>query len=448
MGSPMWTSHNSSGLRFIGLLLLAVLEFTAAQSLRERISINADWRFSRFTSNPDQLSYATLKSWILPSSNDFNSGTKYKRPSGTPPGGNVQYVQSTFDDSKWEPVDLPHDWAIKGPFGAPGIPGSEGKLPYNGVGWYRKKITVDAADIKSGKSLYLDIDGAMSYASTATKLLRHSLIALPAINELLLLKECPSIEYLHGIAAKQADFWNDHFGVYLHILEKRGDMPLLYVGSTYRTFKLRHKCYKSGDYPSLDYAQAIKKGYKRTAVIYLAAFEQGPITKQLRLSHALARVLEAMFIARLWTYKSETYGTVTELNGWKKSSLQWFGLNGMNPIREAVPLLKDALTLSDEDLKELEVKRKARKAELDALRWLKNKDTVKAARRENRAANNKVAREYKAKNKDRINRQRRERRRIENAAALTDPGIAAKLAEKRAKAVAYGRRWRAAQKSA
>lgn len=158
-------SGSPSGLLFVGLLLLAIVGHAFAQSPRERSSINAGWRFLRFTSSPDQLSYDTIKAWILPSANDFITSAKYQRPSGAPPGSDVQYVQGSFDDSQWDPVDLPHDWAIKGPFGAPGISGPEGKLPYDGVGWYRKTIKLDAGDVSSGKNLYLEVDGAMSYSS-------------------------------------------------------------------------------------------------------------------------------------------------------------------------------------------------------------------------------------------------------------------------------------------
>jgi beta-galactosidase len=133
--------------------------------VREHLSINRDWKFLRFSSNPDSLSYdSVLKSWVLPSANDFIvNGTKHTRPSGTPPGSNVQYVQPNFDDSSWESVDLPHDWAIKGPFGASGISGGMGRLPSNGVGWYRRNLTVTNDDV--GKFLFLDVDGAQSHAS-------------------------------------------------------------------------------------------------------------------------------------------------------------------------------------------------------------------------------------------------------------------------------------------
>jgi beta-galactosidase len=132
---------------FLGLLLLLSAQNAEAHTIklprieatvspgRERISINRGWRFSRFTSNPDSLSYNTLKPWILPSGNDFIiNGTKKERPAEEPPSGNVTCMQASFDDGGWESVDLPHDWAIKGPFNAPGISGGMGRLPSNGVG--------------------------------------------------------------------------------------------------------------------------------------------------------------------------------------------------------------------------------------------------------------------------------------------------------------------------
>lgn len=143
----------------------SVTERSTASDVRERLSINRDWKFSRFATNPDSLSYdPILKPWILPSANDFIvNGTKYERPSGTPPGSDVQYVQADFDDSSWESVTIPHDWAISGPFGAPGISGGMGRLPTNGVGWYRRNLTIAESDV--GRSIYLDVDGAQSHAS-------------------------------------------------------------------------------------------------------------------------------------------------------------------------------------------------------------------------------------------------------------------------------------------
>jgi beta-galactosidase len=138
--------------------------YPSASTSRQRISLNDSWRFSRFTTAPDSLSYSILKPYMLASANDFiTTGAKHARPSGAAPGSAVTYVQSTFDDSAWETVTLPHDWAQKGPFNAPGIGGGMGRLPSNGVGWYRRTITMAASD--KGKSIFLDIDGAMSYAA-------------------------------------------------------------------------------------------------------------------------------------------------------------------------------------------------------------------------------------------------------------------------------------------
>ncbi|KAI1842681.1 hypothetical protein JX266_011143 [Neoarthrinium moseri] len=136
-----------------------------SSAVRERISVNEGWKFSRFTSNPDGLSYnETLKPWILPVANEFIiDGTQHERPNETAPGQDVEYTQASFDDGAWEAVNLPHDWAIKGPFNAPGISGGMGRLPSDGVGWYRRTLTFSSSDV--GKSIFLDIDGAMSYSA-------------------------------------------------------------------------------------------------------------------------------------------------------------------------------------------------------------------------------------------------------------------------------------------
>nr|WP_229258865.1 glycoside hydrolase family 2 TIM barrel-domain containing protein [Duganella flavida] len=59
-------------------------------------------------------------------------------------------------------VTLPHDWAIDGPFLKDGPHGGMGRLVTWGEVWYRKQLDIAARD--SGKSIFLDIDGAMSHA--------------------------------------------------------------------------------------------------------------------------------------------------------------------------------------------------------------------------------------------------------------------------------------------
>lgn len=53
-------------------------------------------------------------------------------------------MAAEFDDLDWEKVDLPHDWAISGPFGPLKSMGNTGKLPWKGEGWYRKRFDLPA----------------------------------------------------------------------------------------------------------------------------------------------------------------------------------------------------------------------------------------------------------------------------------------------------------------
>ncbi|MEO8596217.1 MAG: beta-galactosidase GalB [Candidatus Solibacter sp.] len=167
----------------------------AVRPARERVLINSGWRFlkgdppgtdsrlllydirpearravveraAEFTEAAEKVAAAThpvLKPYILPTGNRYlkDASKRYARPDGNP-GADVSYVQAGFDDAAWRKVDLPHDWAIEGPFQTGGG-GGMGRLPSPGIAWYRKKLAIPAAD--AGKSLALVIEGAMSYAS-------------------------------------------------------------------------------------------------------------------------------------------------------------------------------------------------------------------------------------------------------------------------------------------
>src|SRR5680860_1023377 len=71
-----------------------------------------------------------------------------------------QVQKMDFDDSAWQAVRLPHDWAISGPFN-PDENGYAGKLPWKGVGWYRKTFTLEKA--APGQRVYFDFDGVMAF---------------------------------------------------------------------------------------------------------------------------------------------------------------------------------------------------------------------------------------------------------------------------------------------
>src|SRR5437763_5026253 len=109
-------------------------------------------------------SSTVIKAWILPTGNAFikDPARRFGRPAGNW-GSSVTFVQPDFDDRAWQRVNLPHDWAIAGPFLTIGPSGGMGRLPSSGVGWYRRKLDITAAD--AGRSIFLDVDGAMSYST-------------------------------------------------------------------------------------------------------------------------------------------------------------------------------------------------------------------------------------------------------------------------------------------
>lgn len=74
-------------------------------------------------------------------------------------GSNEKASQIKFDDSKWQNVAIPHDWAIAEPTVVDGD-GNTGKLPWKGEGWYRKNLEIPAS--YSGKNIILIFDGIMS----------------------------------------------------------------------------------------------------------------------------------------------------------------------------------------------------------------------------------------------------------------------------------------------
>ncbi len=124
----------------------------------------ADARPEAAEAAPVQGDAAVLKPWVLPSANAFirEPSRRHVRPPGDP-GGDLPCVQPGFDDSDWQAATLPHDWAIAGPFLQTGPYGGMGRLQTWGPVWYRRALDIPAAD--RGRSIFLDVDGAMAYAT-------------------------------------------------------------------------------------------------------------------------------------------------------------------------------------------------------------------------------------------------------------------------------------------
>ncbi len=66
-----------------------------------------------------------------------------------------------YKEAGFKSVQLPHDWAIESPF-LKDEPNETGKLPWNGVGWYRKTFDVPSGFNAKTDRYYLDFDGVMS----------------------------------------------------------------------------------------------------------------------------------------------------------------------------------------------------------------------------------------------------------------------------------------------
>ncbi|SDW34601.1 beta-galactosidase [Lutibacter oricola] len=66
--------------------------------------------------------------------------------------------KNSFDDSKWRNLNLPHDWAIEGPFSEE-YNARCGGLPFHGTGWYRKNFKMEAS--AKGKVVRMEFEGAM-----------------------------------------------------------------------------------------------------------------------------------------------------------------------------------------------------------------------------------------------------------------------------------------------
>ncbi|WP_071797495.1 beta-galactosidase GalB [Labilibacter marinus] len=113
------------------LIIICLLLGSIHLSARDIVNFNSNWKFARFGTMPDGTTKAEPK--------DMD--------------------EVDFDDSDWRVLNVPHDWGIEGPF-RDDLPNRTGKLPWAGIGWYRKAFTSEATD--AGKRVFIEFDGSMS----------------------------------------------------------------------------------------------------------------------------------------------------------------------------------------------------------------------------------------------------------------------------------------------
>ncbi|NVM75276.1 beta-galactosidase [Duganella sp. SG902] len=123
------------------LLMLACAAVNAAP--RERLSLDRGWLFHQ----------GDLVEPPIVGHEESYSNAKAGNAAGA--AGNE------YDDSDWRRLNLPHDWAVEGPFD-PKANVSQGYRP-RGIGWYRRYLKVDPSD--RGKHFELQFDAIATHAT-------------------------------------------------------------------------------------------------------------------------------------------------------------------------------------------------------------------------------------------------------------------------------------------
>lgn len=114
------------------------------------VVINNDWTFAMGNAASKEL--------------DYTHGTEYFTYICKAQSSNHSHapIMPEFDDSSWQKVSLPHDWAVDLPYSheashSHGYKCIGWKYPENSVGWYRKHIEIPAEN--KGKQFFIEFEG-------------------------------------------------------------------------------------------------------------------------------------------------------------------------------------------------------------------------------------------------------------------------------------------------
>ncbi|PIQ28781.1 MAG: glycoside hydrolase family 2 [Bacteroidetes bacterium CG18_big_fil_WC_8_21_14_2_50_41_14] len=116
------TPINRLSLFFTGLILFSIWMISCNKehvAIREKIQFNESWKF------------------VLSDSSEFSN--------------------TSFNDSQWRLLNLPHDWSIEGKFSEDSPSGVGGGALPGGTGWYRKSFNLSELDLN--KRIYITFDG-------------------------------------------------------------------------------------------------------------------------------------------------------------------------------------------------------------------------------------------------------------------------------------------------
>ena len=153
---------------FIACLFATSLAALAADSPRERLLMDFNWRF-HLGDAPDatnKFDYPEVSDLAKIRLNEIGLGfqliTNLPDPVTANLGADVSFTRPNFDDSKWRSLDLPHDWAVELPFNTNadfhhGFKPVGRGFPENSIGWYRRVFALPTSD--QGKRLWIEFDG-------------------------------------------------------------------------------------------------------------------------------------------------------------------------------------------------------------------------------------------------------------------------------------------------
>ncbi len=121
------------------IILASLCMFAASTARADRTTVNfdGDWRF--FQGEPPAPAPAQ------PLSGNYAP---------------IDPASFAFKDDDWRKVNLPHDWAIEGPFDEKNPSNAAGAFLPSGVAWYRKTFAVPAE--AKGKRVFIEFDGVMA----------------------------------------------------------------------------------------------------------------------------------------------------------------------------------------------------------------------------------------------------------------------------------------------
>ena len=166
------TTHTIAIVAFIFSFLLPTSSF--AETLRPRVLFNDNWLFQKGDPAGFTFDFKEVSSLVSTSGDNLlnynpdapaksrgSAQSKIENPKSKIPS--PAYALPNYNDSSWRHLTLPHDWGIEGPF-SQSLPGNTGKLPFSGIGWYRKHFDLPSGSLANGHRVYLEIDGAHSHS--------------------------------------------------------------------------------------------------------------------------------------------------------------------------------------------------------------------------------------------------------------------------------------------